>query len=431
MMTIEKLEELRYPYLNDSLFKGKLTNGLTVYLQPRQDFHETYGALSVGFGAAHTTFKVDKETEQQTYPAGIAHFLEHKLFEGEDEKDLLQEFSKIGAYANAYTGLYQTNYLFSTTEKVGEALNQLIALVQTLTVSEESVAHEREIISQEIDMYHDDPDSRLYNEILASLYPGTPLQDDIAGSLSSVQEISHEDLYENFHLFYKPQNMILFLVGNFELNQIWEELQKFEVGWGEEERAIELSPLIHHPILKHRTETLEVASPKLAIGLRGNDTIPKEQLYRYRLSLSLLFSMLFGWTSKRYQELYHQGKIDSSLSFHLEVTEEAHFWILTVDTLEPIALSSLLRKAIRKFEEDSDVTVEHLELVKREVYGAFLRGLNSLEYLASNFIASLSEQENLFDVPALLDEIDLEEIIETGRRFIENCDITDFTIFPK
>lgn len=430
-MKIKGLSEINYPYLTSPLFKGRLTNGLTVYLQPRRNFHETYGILSIPFGAIHTDFKLNQAPHQKSYPAGIAHFLEHKLFEGVDGTDILQEFSKVGAYANAYTGLSQTNYLFSTTEEAGAALSLLRKLVQTLTISEESVAREREIISREIDLYHDDPDSRLYNEMLASLYPGTPLQYDIAGSLSSIQGISMEDLYENFKYFYQPRNMTLFLVGNFDIEQIWQEIQTIGVEWKNEEVDIEYQSFSYQPILKHRTEILETASPKLAIGLRGNNVIPKGQVYRYRLSLSLLFSMLFGWTSKRYQDLYQHGKIDTSLSFHLEVIEEAHFWVLTVDTLEPIALSSLLRKAIRQFETDSDVTEEHLELVKKEAYGEFLRGLNSLEYLASNFIASSSEEENFFEFPILLEEISLQEIIETGRCFIENCDMTDFTIFPK
>ncbi|MGT2755229.1 EF-P 5-aminopentanol modification-associated protein YfmH [Streptococcus ovis] len=425
------LTESNYFYLESPLFTGKLTNGLTVYLQNRKDFHETYVTLSVHFGAAHTHLKLNNSSELSTYPAGVAHFLEHKLFEGKNGTDFLQEFSKMGAYANAYTGLYQTTYLFSTTENISTGLILLRDLVKELTVSEESVEREREIIGQEIDMYYDDPDSRLYAEILASLYPSTPLANDIAGSRFSIQEISPDVLHEQFRLFYHPQNMVLFVVGDVDITQMWQEIQTIYSDWQNENSLLEAVPMSLQPVLEHRTITLEVASPKLAIGIRGKDAIAKEDLFRYRLSLSLLFSMLCGWTSKRYQNLYQQGKIDASLSFHLGVSEQAHFWVLTVDTSEPIALSSVLRKAIRQFESDPDVNEEHLALVKREAYGDFLRGLNSLENLASNFTASIFDSGCLFDIPDLLDDIELEEIIEIGRRFIGNCDMTDFTIFPK
>ncbi|MDO5078008.1 MAG: pitrilysin family protein [Streptococcus minor] len=425
------LEKKNYPYLESPLYKGRLTNGLTVYLQPKPGFKETYGMMTVGFGAVDTVLKLKDKPEFVTYPAGMAHFLEHKLFEMRNGKDVLQEFSKLGADANAYTSFYQTSYLFSTTREVLQNLALLQDFVHEVSFTEESVEREKAIIAQEIEMYQDDPESRLYNEILASLYPGSPLQEDIAGSVHSIQDITVQSLNENFQAFYQPQNMTLFLVGNVELEATWKAIQERESRREGRDFSVERQMLTHQPILSHRTSQMVVASPKLAIGIRGNKQLAPDMLYRFRLSLSLLFSMLFGWTSMRCQSLYKQGKIDNSFSFHLEVRPEYHFFVLTMDTKEPVSLSKNLRRAIQQFASDPDVSTKHLEIVKRKAYGDFIASLNSLHFTASHFMQYLSDDETIFDLPEIIESIDLEEVLATGHQFLSDCDMTDFIIFPK
>jgi predicted Zn-dependent peptidase len=379
--------------------------------------------MTVGFGAANTVFKAKKQTEFVTYPTGIAHFLEHKLFEMENNRDVLQEFSKLGTDANAYTSFYQTTYLFSTAAEVLPSLALLQEFLREVSFTEESVEREKAIIAQEIEMYQDEPDS--------SLYPGSPFQDDIAGNIASIQDITVQSLKENFEAFYHPQNMTLFLVGNFELEDVWKGIQEQQTTDVSQSILVEHQPLANHPFLPHGTSQMEVASPKLAIGVRGNGQLEVTSLYRFRLSLSLLFSMLFGWTSMRHRDLYQQGKIDSSFSFHLEVRPEYHFFVLTMDTKEPVALSSSLRKAIQQFASDPDVSEEHLEIVKKKTYGDFIASLNSLEYTASYFMQHLSDEENIFDLPEIIETISIEEVLAAGHQFLSNYDMTDFIIFPK
>lgn len=426
-----KLEEKRYSYLQNPLYKGKLTNGLTVYLLPRLDFHESYGLLTCHFGSVDTIFKRENQEDFTVYPAGIAHFLEHKLFEMTDGQDLLQEFSKLGADTNAYTGFNQTSYLFSTAQDALQPLELLQKFIEELSFSEESLEKEKEIIAKEIEMYQDDPDSRLYTEILASLYPNSPLEKDIAGSIPSIQEITGQSLRENFEAFYQPDNMTLFLVGNFELEKAWQLIQSIQEGQASCRFKIIRQELQYNPVLLNRSTQMEVASPKLAIGVRGNSVVNPQRLYRHRVALSLFFSMLFGWTSKRHQDLYEKGKIDSSFSFHLEVRPEYHFFVMTLDTKEPIALSNSLRKAIKNFEGDLDISEEHLSIIKKEAYGDFIRSQNSLEYTASHFMQYLSDWETIFDLPEILESIELEEVLTVGRKFVSDCDMTDFIIFPK
>ena len=174
---------------------------------------------------------------------------------------------------------------------------------------------------------------------------------------------------------------------------------------------------------------MDVASPKLAIGIRGNKDIGNRDQYRYHLLLKLLFTMMFGWTSQRFQKLYESGKLDASLSLEIEVDHRFHFVMLTMDTKEPVALSHQFRKAIRNFMKDEDVTEDHLDIVKTEMYGEFLHSMDSLEYIATQYHPT-ETGSTLFDLPKLLQEITLEDVLEAGHDLIDNSDMVDCTIFP-
>ena len=428
----EVLEKINYSAVGETVYQTVLANGLHVFLLPKNDFNETYGIISTNFGSVDTGI-VSRETKQVTqYPAGIAHFLEHKLFEGRQGKDLLLEFTKLGAESNAFTSFTRTSYLFSATDNISENLQLLQELVHRADFTKESILREQDIIGQEIEMYQDNPDYRLFFGALANLYPQTPLAEDIAGTKESISEITVENLKENFKNFYHPSNMTLFVIGNFDLEQIAAEIaeQQEKLVFAGSSEPIEKIPVSLHPVVSTDTYRMEVASPKLAVGIRGTDFVDESELYRYKITLKLLFAMMFGWTSKRFQSLYESGKMDNSLTLEVEVEKDFHFVMLTMDTQEPVGLSHQFRSAIKNFDKDPDVTEEHLDTIKSEMFGDFLHGLNSLEYIATQYEPHLAG-ENLFDLPKILQDISLNDVIKLGHRFIDQCDMTDFTIFPK
>lgn len=428
----EVLEEINYSAVGETVYQTVLANGLRVFLLPKNDFNETYGIISTNFGSVDTGI-VSRETKQVTqYPAGIAHFLEHKLFEGPQGKDLLLEFTKLGAESNAFTSFTRTSYLFSATDNISENLQLLQELVHRADFTKESILREQDIIGQEIEMYQDNPDYRLFFGALANLYPQTPLAEDIAGTKESISEITVENLKENFKNFYHPSNMTLFVIGNFDLEQMAAEIaeQQEKLVFAGSLEPIEKIPVSLHPVVSTDTYRMEVASPKLAVGIRGTDFVDESELYRYKITLKLLFAMMFGWTSKRFQSLYESGKMDNSLTLEVEVEKDFHFVMLTMDTQEPVGLSHQFRSAIKNFDKDPDVTEEHLDTIKSEMFGDFLHGLNSLEYIATQYEPQLMG-ENLFDLPKILQDISLNDVIKLGHRFIGQCDMTDFTIFPK
>ena len=428
----EVLEKINYSAVGETVYQTVLANGLRVFLLPKNDFNETYGIISTNFGSVDTGI-VSRETKQVTqYPAGIAHFLEHKLFEGPQGKDLLLEFTKLGAESNAFTSFTRTSYLFSATDNISENLQLLQELVHRADFTKESILREQDIIGQEIEMYQDNPDYRLFFGALANLYPQTSLAEDIAGTKESISEITVENLKENFKNFYHPSNMTLFVIGNFDLEQMAAEIaeQQEKLVFAGNSEPIEKIPVSLHPVVSTDTYRMEVASPKLAVGIRGTDFVDESELYRYKITLKLLFAMMFGWTSKRFQSLYESGKMDNSLTLEVEVEKDFHFVMLTMDTQEPVGLSHQFRSAIKNFDKDPDVTEEHLDTIKSEMFGDFLHGLNSLEYIATQYEPYLTG-ENLFDLPKILQDISLNDVIKLGHRFIDQCDMTDFTIFPK
>ena len=426
-MTRPTFQKKYYPAVKETLYQTSLENGLTVTLLPKKDFNEVYGVVSVKVGSVDTRFTVDGNDLQQ-YPQGIAHFLEHKLFEREDSGDVMAAFTELGAESNAFTSFTNTSYLFSTSENVLECLDLLEELVTTFNMTEESVEREKDIIQQEREMYQDDPDSCLFFKTLANLYPESPLASDIVGSENSIDAICLEDLEENFKEFYRPVNSNIFLVGNFKLELLEDYFTKKSY-LQEKKHEFKREQIPLHPVKTTESLRMDVASPKLAIGIRGNEDIGNRDQYRYHLLLKLLFTMMFGWTSQRFQKLYETGKLDASLSLEIEVDPRFHFVILTMDTKEPVALSHQFRKAIRNFVKDEDVTEDHLDIVKTEMYGEFLHSMDSLEYIATQYHPT-DTGSTLFDLPKLLQEITLEDVLEAGHDLIDNSDMVDCTIFP-
>ena len=426
-MTKVVFEERYYPAVKEKVYRTRLSNGLTIALLPKKEFKEVYGSVTVQFGSVDTLVtEVDGYVKQ--YPAGIAHFLEHKLFEREDASDLMSAFTSLGADSNAFTSFTKTSYLFSATAHFLENLDLLDELVTSAHFTEDSILREQDIIQQEREMYQDDPDSCLFFSTLANLYPGTPLATDIVGSEESISQINLTNLQENFTRFYKPVNMSLFLVGNFDVEQVQDYFERKEL---EDLNVQEVSKekLLLQDVKQTDSMRMEVSSPKLAIGVRGNREVAEVYCYRHHILLKLLFAMMFGWTSDRFQKLYESGKIDASLSLEVEVTSRFHFVMLTMDTKEPVALSHQFRKAIRNFTKDLDITEDHLDIIKREMFGEFFSSMNSLEFIATQYDA-FEHGETIFDLPKILQEITLEDVLEAGHHLIDEGDIVDFTIFP-
>ncbi|EHJ52953.1 EF-P 5-aminopentanol modification-associated protein YfmH [Streptococcus macacae] len=431
-MASTRLKRRKFPEIEEEFYYNQLASGIKVYLLPKTDFKETYALVSSNFGSIDTKFTVNGKTE--TYPAGIAHFLEHQLFEMEKNKDASYEFTKLGADSNAYTSFERTVYYFSSVNHISANLELLQHFTSKPSFTDMSIQKEKAIIAQEIDMYQDDPDDYLYQGILAKLYPKSPLSIDITGTKESINHITIDDLRRNFQCFYHPTNLTLLVAGNFEVKKVYKDIVAFQKqNLQEEKLSVERLPLDLFPVESASSIQKEVTIPKLAIGFRFDFTRKKnkDSLLKRKLLVKIFFSLLFGWTSENYQKWYEDGRIDDSFDIKTEVSIFSQFAVILLDTKEPIAMSNQIRQSFKNFEKSLDFSEESLQTVKNELYGDFIRSLDSIDELSNRFIEYLTEKETYFDYLRILQDIKLEDIQKFGIEILKEAQITDFTLFPK
>lgn len=418
---MRRLEEKRFSSIDETLFTYRFYNGFLLRMLPKKDFKEQAGLLTVNFGS------LDWNGQE---PAGLAHFLEHKIFEAASGEDFLLKFTNSATDSNAFTSFGYTGYTFSSSKEISTNARLLLEMVSSFTTSLDAVNKEKEIILQELEMYKADPDQVLYTEALARMYPDTPLAMEIVGSRESIPQIELEDLQKNYSNFYQAHNMQLFLIGDFNPEKIVESLEESVLNLPSQTKSKPLrNSLLYQPVKSGQSIRMDVSKAKLAIGLRGNQSLNQEEIFLYKIKLQLFFSLLLGWTSQRYQDLLDSGKIDYSFQFEIEVQELYHHVFFFLDTDEPVSLSHQLRTIVKRFEQSADLSEEHLDLLKNEMYGDFIRQLDHYDFIFNNYLVGV-EGLNLFDLPAILPNIHLVDVLEVGREFIETCDMMDFTVLP-
>ncbi|MDN6363549.1 MAG: insulinase family protein, partial [Tetragenococcus koreensis] len=364
-----------YPDLNEVLYTEVLANGLTVFILPKRGFHKTYGLFSTNYGSIDNEFGYQGEKRKKV-PDGIAHFLEHKMFE-KKEGDIFQEFGRLGASANAFTSFTKTSYLFSATDHIQENLLTLLDFVQAPYFTPETVEKEKGIIGQEIQMYQDDPDWRLFFGLLQNLYPKHPLHIDIAGTVDSIDKITAADLYESYQTFYHPSNMILFVVGNIDPQET--------MSWIKENQVAKTFPEIRQikryfpqetseDIVSYSSATMPVSRPKAVLGVKGfEENLPegnKEQL-RFRTAINLLLQLLLGDTSKNYLRLYQAGIIDDSFGFEFLLDRSFYLADFSSDTERPEEFFAEIEQIILNFANEKEVNEENLARLKKKMLGRY------------------------------------------------------------
>lgn len=422
-----------YQTINETLYEERLENGLTVFLLPKADYHKTYGLFSANYGSVDNCFEVEGKVTE--VPDGIAHFLEHKLFEKEDG-DVFQTFGQQGASANAFTSFTKTSYLFSATTNIQTNLMTLLDFVQDPYFTEKTVEKEKGIIGQEIQMYDDDPNWRQFFGIIKNLFPKHPLHIDIAGTIESIAKITAEDLYLCHQTFYHPSNMILFVVGNIDPEQtmawIRENQAKKKFPKGEEIKRI-FPEESYADIVKESSLEMPVTRSKGILGIRGLEKdLPQEgrEILHFKTALNLLLEMLIGNTSQNYLKLYNQGIIDDTFDFEVSLDRSFHFADFGGDAENPQAMLDQVEEVLLNFAADPEVNETNLELLKKKMLGKYFQSLNSLEYIANQFTQNLYGTTTLFDLPEIIQSITLADIYSAGEQFINKEGISRFYLEP-
>lgn len=428
------MNKTEYEQINETLYHEVLPNGLTVYLLPKNDYHKTYGLFSTNYGSIDNEFIPYGEKEKVKVPDGIAHFLEHKLFEKEDG-DVFQLFGQQGASANAFTSFTKTSYLFSTTDQVEQNLTTLIDFVQAPYFTEETVNKEKGIIGQEIQMYEDDPNWRMFLGILNNLYPAHPLHIDIAGTVESIDKITAQDLYTCYRTFYQPSNMVLFVVGKMEPEKLMKLIRENQEAknFPPKQEIVRYFPENTKEIIKQSALEAAITRDKFVLGIKGLDTLPQEgtELLRYKTAINLLFQMILGNTSRNYLAMYNQGIIDDSFGFEFSLDREFHFADFSGDTDEPEKAAEKVKEIILGFADDPEVSEMNLDLLKKKMLGQYFQSLNSIEYIANQFTQSLFGDRTLFDLPEIIDSIQMKDVLAAGEAFISEEAFSEFYMRPK
>lgn len=428
------MKTINFEQLQEELYYEKLPNGLSVYILPKNGFNKTYATFTTKYGSIDNHFMPPDKDEFIKVPDGIAHFLEHKLFEKEDG-DVFQQFSRQGASANAFTSFTRTAYLFSSTSNVEENLETLLDFVQTPYFTEQTVEKEKGIIAQEIRMYDDNPDWRLYYGIIENLYENHPVKIDIAGTVESISQITKDMLYECYKTFYHPGNMLLFIVGPVEPEKIIARVKNNQA-----KKSFQQQPEIIRKFPTEKSEahekkkvtTMNVNTPKCLFGIKALDPYQKgQEMLKKELSINVLLDMLLGKSSQNYETLYNEGLIDDTFSFDYTQEYGFGFAIIGGDTKAPDLLEKRIRDILLTAAENKSFSDWELERTVKKRIGFFLRALNSPEFIANQFTRYAFNDMNLFDVVPVLGTIKMEDIHQICDEFLNEDRFSVFQIVPK
>ncbi|MCY7604780.1 EF-P 5-aminopentanol modification-associated protein YfmH, partial [Bacillus altitudinis] len=300
------VKTIQFDQLQETVYHEKMDSGLDVYVLPKQGFNKTYATFTTKYGSVDNEFVPLGKEDMIRVPDGIAHFLEHKLFEKEDG-DVFHTFSKQGAAANAFTTFTRTAYLFSSTANVEQNLETLIDFVQEPYFTEKTVEKEKGIIGQEINMYDDNPDWRLFFGLIENLYQEHPVRIDIAGTVESIAPITKDHLYECYETFYHPSNMLLFVVGPVDPAQILDQVRANQAKKPFTDQPDIQRKEINEPDRVYRKEyelKMNVQGSKCMFGLKTKNPHKKgKQLLKHELGMNLILETLFGKSSLQYERM--------------------------------------------------------------------------------------------------------------------------------
>lgn len=423
-----------FEQMDEQIYYEKLDNGLQVYLMPKTGFNKTYATFTTKYGSIDNHFVPLGEEEPIRVPDGIAHFLEHKLFEKEDY-DVFQKFSAAGASSNAFTSFTRTCYLFGATSEIETNLATLLDFVQAPYFTEETVEKEKGIIEEEIKMYDDNADFKAYFGVLNNLYINHPIKIDIAGTVESIYQITAADLHVCYETFYHPSNMILFVVGDINPETLIEVIRE-----NQKAKGYKAAPVIKrffpeepaHVAVAEREVKMQISTPKVFIGAKGviNEKMSSEELLKIDLALDVLLEMLFGSSSDYYEQILNAGLANDSFGFEASHEPDASFCLIGGDSNHPDKLATSIKEKLRST-ADVDLNKDEFLRIKRKKTGQFLSALNSVEFVANRFTEYAFHGLSLFDVVEILEDLQVTDVETVAKDYFKDDRLTVFKIMPE
>lgn len=399
------IKEVKSPLVGDKYFKVKHKSGLNIYVYEKSGYNTTYAIFGTKYGSINTCFSANNG-EKITVPDGIAHYLEHKLFESEDG-DAFTKYAKTGANANAFTSFDKTCYLFSASQNFKESLEILLDFVQSPYFTDETVAKEQGIIGQEIKMYDDSPDWKVMFNLFECLYHNHPVKIDIAGTVESIAKITPQKLYDCYNTFYNLNNMALCVCGKAKLEEVLEVCDRM-LKPCEDVKITNYFEDEPYEIVKDFAEhNLPVAVPMFNIGFKNKGD--KISTSKDMASLDVLLAMLFSSTSKIYRELQEKELINQTFNYEIFEGEGYSSVLLGGESRNPEQVYYSVKEYIKDLKENG-LSKEDFLISKKAVYGDAVSSLNSVSSIANNLMDSHFNNREMFSYVECIYNLEFEDI---------------------
>ena len=378
--------------IGESYIKAIHPSGLKIYILEKPQYNSAYAVFGTKYGSIDTCFSVNGEKTQ--VPEGIAHFLEHKLFESEDG-DAFTKYAATGAYANAYTSFDRTCYLFSCSDRFYDNLGILLDFVQSPYFTAETVQKEQGIIGQEIRMYDDSPEWRVMFNMLLAMYKNHPVRIDIAGTVESIAEIDDKLLYKCYNTFYNPSNMFICIAGNVNSEKVLSQINNAiktnapieieRIGCDEPDEVYE----------KYVEQNLAVAQPMFCFGYKESVDKP-ERTVKEKVRTALLLEIIAGDSSPLYKKLINEGLINDEISFEYFTGHGYSAVIFDGESSNPKKVAEEIKAEIERLKTDG-IDKKLFSAVRCGMYGEAVRSFNSVESIASQLVSCAMSDSGLFD----------------------------------
>lgn len=380
--------------VKEKLYIEKLENGLTIMVLPRKNVRKKYIICGPRFGSIDNKFIIPGKTEETVLPDGVAHFLEHKMFEQKSGINSLDTLTAIGVNANAYTTNDHTAYLYEATDNFYDALDEYMDYIQNPYYTDENVEKEKGIIAQEIKMYEDYPEWQVYLNALKCMYKELPIRLDIAGTVESISHITKEMLYDCYNSFYTPSNIAMVICGDFEPEKILEEIKKRVTIKENKELPKRIYPKEQEEVNeKEMIVQMELSNPIFGIGFKDK---VEDNMVKKHIAIEIILNTLFGKSSKLYKELTDDNTLLGTLDLEYEYSREYAFVLITGQSREPKKVYERINKEIENAIKNG-LNAEDFERNKKKIYGDYITEYNSVEDTARMFLADYFKGVNSFD----------------------------------
>lgn len=386
--------------VKEKLYVEKLEDGLTVMIMPKANIQKKYMIWATNFGSIDNKFIAPNEKEETSIPDGVAHFLEHKMFEQENGTNSLDTLTALGVNANAYTSTDQTCYLFECTDNFYPAMDELMNYVQNPYFTDQNVEKEKGIIGQEIKMYEDYPSWEVYMNAIRCMYKNNPITIDIAGSIESINKINKEVLYKCYNTFYHPSNMVMCFAGDFNPEDLIEEVKKRLKNTekhGEIKRIYPEEP--EEIVQKEVTKQMEVSMPIFVIGIKDsfdNKNCSSDAIVKKHIAIEILLNMLIGKSSELYKDLYEKELITGEPYLEYEFSKQYAHIAITGQSNNPKKVLEELQEEIKNI-KSKELNTDHFQRIKKTIFGNYVKEYDDVASICRMFIADYMKGINSFE----------------------------------